>query len=579
MPDRQTARIAKQNNKNEKLERRRQARAARDQYQGERLAVAVELLLHGQEEYVYRAGDTVSNVRIPSTYGEAINDPVYGTKWREAIHNEVQALIRFDTWTAVKRSSIANHNVSTTKWVFTVKTGVDGRIDMFKARLVARGFSQEEGTDFSDTFAPVFRLESLRMLMSIAAQYGLVAHMLDASNAFVGSKLDKPNYIEIPEGVSCYEPEVAQGDYVLALQKSLYGLRQSANLWNKKLVDFLTKIGFKCSTADPSIFINDRGIMVALYVDDILIFGKKEEEIEGIKRKLKGFHPMKDFGLAKKILGIHIIWSKDRTTILLHQQDYVKQILEEFGMTDCKPQHVPIAPSVQLDCDGPQLSPRYHNMFRRIIGRVMFLAVATRPDISYATNRLSQHLASPKEVHLHSAKHVLRYLKSTVMYKLPFRRHGGGLVCYVDSAYANSTESRSTSANVFTLYGNAVSWTSRKQSIVAQSSTEAEYVALADAMKQAIWIRHLLYSVRKPERGGTVLYEDNQGAIKLSGNPTNHSKAKHIKVRYHAIRDAVSCGEVRIEYKSTREMIADTLTKAVGKDTLERLINEVGMRI
>src|SRR5699024_11766504 len=176
-----------------------------------------------------------------------------------------------------------------------------GRIDRFKARLVARGNEQSDD-DFDETFAPVFRINSLRILVAIAAQLGLLAHVLDANNAFAGSDLDKPNCMEIPEGLQDFDLEATStGSLVLELKKSLYGLRQSANLWHRKISNFLRKQGFKSTTADPSVFINTRGLIIAVYVDDILILGKDTREIDEIKRKLKDFHPMTDSGLVRKL--------------------------------------------------------------------------------------------------------------------------------------------------------------------------------------------------------------------------------------------------------------------------------------
>jgi hypothetical protein len=232
------------------------------------------------------------------------------------------------------------------KWVFDIKYLADGRIEQFKARLVARGFAQREGIDFEDTFAPVIQLESLRVLFAITATYRLIAHLLDATNAFVGSKLDKQIYMEVSKGLP-QSLQPTSPDQICELLQSLYGLRQSANLWNHKVKDFVISIRFRPSTTDSSIFINDRGVIIALYVDDILVFGKDLRNIKLIKEKLKGFHPMKDQGLVSKILGIRVTWTEDK--IRLDQQAYAMQILEEFDMQGSKPQRLPLSPSINLN--------------------------------------------------------------------------------------------------------------------------------------------------------------------------------------------------------------------------------------
>ena len=550
-----------------------------------RLAVAVELLLDGDDDLEYSArqsGVIDDGVPIPTTYLEAISHPVFGSKWKEAIHAEVVALIKFGTWRLYNRADLKGARAATTKWVFDVKRGADGRIDRFKARLVVRGFTQTEGIDFHDTFAPVFRLESLRILLALAAQYGMRIHILDASNAFVGSDLDVPNYIEIPEGVEDFE-SADDSEHVLELLKSLYGLRQSANLWHNKIKGKLLAMGFKPSSADSSVFTNEKGMIIALYVDDILVMGRSDGGIEGIKAELKDFHPMKDYGLAQKVLGIRI--QQGHEYIRIDQSAYIREILSEFGMAESRPRKVPLSPSVKLEGETPSLPRDEHQLFRRIIGRISFLALGTRVDISFPVNRLAQHLAKPQKVHLHAAKHLLRYLRATLEFGLMYRRVGNDkhkLVGYADSAYANATGQRSTGGYVFFLNekSSPVCWSSRKQPVVSYSTVESEYMALAEATRQGIWIRHFLYAVQKGEKQPSLLvYEDNQGSIRLATNPTNHARTKHIMVRYHAIRDAVANGDVQIEYKPTGDMVADGLTKALTPDLVQRFINGLNLHV
>lgn len=295
---------------------------------------------------------------------------------------------------------------------------------------------------------------------------------------------------------------------------------------------------------------------------------------------------MKDYGKVSEILGINVEWKRNGD-ISLSQKIYAEQILREFKMSECRPQDTPLSPSIQLDeTSSPLLDRNLHAEFRRIIGRLMFLAMVTRPDICFATNRLSQYLSSPRMIHLQTAKHLLRYIRATKHYSLTYRAKGrsSGLVGYADSGYGNSTQHRSTSAFVFMINSSPVSWSSRKQSIVAQSTTEAEYIALAEVCKQAIWMRHLLFTLRKSElcrkqkdRSTTLIYEDNQGSIKLASNPAAHTKTKHIQIRYHAIRDAIATGEVSVEYRDTGNMIADGLTKALSKEKVIRLVEALEM--
>lgn len=544
------------------------------------LAIAIELLLGEDDEFALRVDKRLEGeqIPIPKTYEEAVNHPIYGPRWREAIGLEIRNLIRFGTWKFVRRP--IGRSVVSCKWVFDLKYGVDGRLERFKARLVARGFSQQEGLDFEDTFAPVIRLESLRVLFAIAATYGMIAHLLDATNAFVGSKIDKEVFMEIPQGLDDHGFGPTESDQVCEILQSLYGLRQSANLWNQKVKSFVDTIGFKPSTADSSVFINDRGIIIALYVDDILVFGKATKDIKQVKEKLMEFHPMKDFELVKKILGIRITWLPNGG-IRLDQEFYATQMIQEFGMDQSRDRILPLGPSIDLNTSSQRLPRELHSKFRRIIGRLTYLAGATRPDIQFPVNRLSQHLAEPTKVHLEAVKRVLRYVRGTIKYAIIYRalddKGNEILVGYVDASYGNATKGRSTSGYIFILAGGPISWSSRKQPITATSSSEAEYIAASDGAKQAVWLRHFLYSIQKGSKGPTPFYMDNQSAMKLSDNPVLHSRSKHILIRYHAIRDFINYQEIKPIYIPTKSMLADTLTKAPSTDILGRFVETLRM--
>lgn len=315
--------------------------------------------------------------------------------------------------------------------------------------------------------------------MAIAAQFGMVAHLVDGTNAFVGSALDRPNYIAKFEGLEDFDSETADTDCVLELLSSLYGLCQSAYLWHRKCRELLNKISFQKSTADSSLFTNARGVIIAVYVDDIVIIGKDETEIGNLKQKLNKFHPMKDYGRLSKILGIRFQWLNDG--ISCDQETYTNQILEEFEMKECKTKGTPAVNSMLAIFDSTDcktLDKKEHWLFRRMIGRMMFLACATRPDIAFGVNRLAQYLAYPRQVHLQGAKHLLRYLKGSASKGLFYsKRKGEFLTGFADSAYANATGRKSTSGYISELNGGAISWASKKQQVTGQSTTEAEYVS------------------------------------------------------------------------------------------------------
>ncbi|KAL1952680.1 hypothetical protein VTO42DRAFT_4454 [Malbranchea cinnamomea] len=493
-----------------------------------------------------------NGIKIPQSYNEAVNVPKHGAKWREAIHTELRTLISFGTWRP------------------------DGHVERFKACLVARGFTQEPGKDFDETFSPVMRLESLRVLFSLAAAYCLISHIMDATNAYVGSEIDRPILMTPPEGIEHPAGQVCE------LRRSLYGLKQSGRLWHQKISKYIISLGFKPTSTDPSVFINSRGIIIALYVDNILIFGRNTDLITLVKEKLASFHPMKDSGLVTKILGIHVSWLPDRIT--LDQEHYCRKILTEFGMEECKTAATPISSSTNLlGTESPVLSKQLHSVFQRMIGRLIFLTTATHLDLQYAVNSLSQHLANPQKVHYKAAKHVLRYLQDTASYRLSYSRSPRPkLFGYVDSSYVNAQDLRSTGGHLFYIgdKNSPVSWSSRRQPWVAESTTEAEYIAMADAAKQGIWLRHLLYTLDKKEvykDTGTPLLEDNKGALHLVENPAFHSWSKHFYVRLHVLRQYRDHNEILPTYCPTSEQLADGMTKALDKVLFGKFV--AGLRL
>ena len=267
-----------------------------------------------------------------------------------------------------------------------------------------------------------------------------------------------------------------------------------------------------------------------------------------VKKKLKEFHPMMDSSQVDKLLGIHFTWGKDGS-IHLDQQSYASQILEEFGMANCKPSHMPISPSIQLSDDSSShLRRDEHKLFQRLISQLIFLITATQPDISFTVNQLSQFLTEPRQIHLVVAKHILCYIQVTKDYGLVFgAKERQGLVVYADSAYANSVRNCLTTGFVFIINRSPVCWNSRQQTVTAQSLTEVKYMAVLEVSKQAIWIHHFLYSISKESVYNgtpTTIYEDNQGAIKLTDNPVNHPKMKYIAVCYHTIQEYIANSKI-----------------------------------
>jgi hypothetical protein len=379
-------------------------------------------------------------------------------------------------------------SVVTSKWLYKIKHVADGSIEKFKARFVARGFSQKEGIDYEETFSPVARYTSIRATMAIAAKMGWKLHQMDIKTAFLNGVIEEEVYVEQPQGFETHDSQT----HVCRLKKALYGLKQAPRTWYGRIDNFLMSLGFIKSKADSNLYYkieNDDQVILLLYVDDLFLTGN-EKLITDCKKKLASEFEMKDLGQMHYFLGLEV-W-QNPGEICLSQGKYVVEILKRFGMMDCKSMTTPMTTNPKLLCDTSSEIVDA-TLYRQMIGSLMYLT-NTRPDICFVVNTLSQYMVEPRHVHLIAAKHVMRYLKGTIEYGIKydadceFRLQG-----YSDSDWAGSvTDRKSTSGCCFSLGSGMISWFSRKQTSVALSTTEAEYMAACLACTEAVWLRKLL---------------------------------------------------------------------------------------
>jgi hypothetical protein len=417
-------------------------------------------------------------------------------------------------------------------------------IEKFKARFVARGFSQKEGVDYEETFAPVARYTSIRAVMSLVSFMGWRIHQMDVKTTFLNGIIEEEVYIEQPQGFEVNGKE----SHVCRLKKALYGLKQAPRAWYSRIDGYLQSMGFTKSEADPNlyyIFVGTDLLILVLYVDDLFLTGA-EKLIAGCKADMAVEFEMKDIGMMHYFLGLEV-WQRPGE-IFLGQGKYAVEILKRFWMEDCKPMATPMITNLKkvTTSDSELVDPM---LYRQLIGSLMYL-VNTRPDICFAVNTLSQFMVEPRQEHWVATKHVLRYLRGTMEYGLRYLGDGEvKLQGYTDSDWAGSaTDRKSTSGCCFSLGSTMISWFSRKQTFVALSSAEAEYMAASTASCEAIWLRKLLAGLFDQELDPTVIYCDNQSCIKLSENPVFHDRSKHIEIRYHFIRDKIQKGAVKLQY-------------------------------
>ncbi|RVW29975.1 Retrovirus-related Pol polyprotein from transposon TNT 1-94 [Vitis vinifera] len=510
----------------------------------------------------------ISSVSLPKSTHEALSHP----GWRQAMVDEMAALHSNGTWDLV----VLPPGKSTVgcRWVYAVKVGPDGQVDRLKARLVAKGYTQVYGSDYGDTFSPVAKIASVRLLLSMAAMCSWPLYQLDIKNAFLHGDLAEEVYMEQPPGF------VAQGEsgLVCRLRRSLYGLKQSPRAWFSRFSSVVQEFGMLRSTADHSVFYHHNSlgqcIYLVVYVDDIVITGSDQDGIQKLKQHLFTHFQTKDLGKLKYFLGIEIAQSS--SGVVLSQRKYALDILEETGMLDCKPVDTPMDPNVKLvPGQGEPLGDP--GRYRRLVGKLNYLTI-TRPDISFPVSVVSQFLQSPCDSHWDAVIRILRYIKSTPGQGVLYENRGHTqVVGYTDADWAGSpTDRRSTSGYCVFIGGNLISWKSKKQDVVARSSAEAEYRAMALATCELIWLRHLLQELRFGKDEQMKLICDNQAALHIASNPVFHERTKHIEVDCHFIREKIASGCVATSFVNSNDQLADIFTKSLRGPRIKYICNKLG---
>ena len=507
----------------------------------------------------------------PQTYRQAINCS-NKEMWMKAMETEIESFKENNVWELVDKTP--DSKVVDTKWVYKLKRDPDGNIERYKARLVAKGFTQREGIDFADTFSPVVRHSTMRMLFSLAAKFDLDIVHLDVTTAFLNGDLKEDLFIKPPEGMNL------PTNKVFKLKKAIYGLKQSARSWNDKAHTTLINLGYKQSQYEPCVYfkkIDGKIIIIALYVDDFFIFHNHKKETDKLRAELIKIFKLRDLGEATNCLGLQISRNRKQGEIKLSHKNYILNLLKQYNMEDCKPVSTPLSDLKPLLSSETPHEEKLVKPYQQLIGSLLYLAVTSRPDIAYAVTFLSQFNTKPTSKHFAAAKRVLRYLKGSTNFSLCFRKSNQDIIGYSDADWANNCPNRkSFSGNVFIYSNAAISWECRKQATTSLSSTEAEYISLSDASKEAIHLKNLL-SELIGRSGPIVINCDNQSALNLTENPILHRRTKHIDVKYHFIRDQVKNNHVNVFYVPDEEMVADALTKPVPAPKLNFCAKNFGL--
>ena len=495
-------------------------------------------------------------------------------EWEQAINIELNQLQQMGTWKLVDKPKdavpIAN------KWTFVKKRNKAGEIMKYKARLVAKGCAQCPGHDYVETFSPVVHMETIRAILALVPKEKLIIQQMDIKGVYLNGILQEKVYMRQPEG---YDDGTGR---VCELVKTLYGLKQSGREWNKEFDRKIRSFGFQHLKSDPCVYIRrdtDGNSIITVWVDDLLLFASLEQQM---KNDICSQWETTDMGDPSKRVGIEITQTEDSITI--SQQKYVEAILTKEHMENANPVATPLDLNIKIQPNPEGNEGNRSNSFTKLLGELQFLANATRPDIAHAINRLAAYTANPSLQHMGALKRVLRYLSGTRSYGITYFNTSSHITNYpnnfygfADAAFANQDDFKSTSGYVFLAAGGAITWRSKKQSTVALSSTEAEYVALAESAHEACWLRDLYEELGYAQSLATIIKGDNNGSIAMARNPQFHQQSKHIAIRWHLLRDLVNDDILTIEECRDPEQTADVLTKPLTRLKHLKHAKEMGL--
>jgi hypothetical protein len=528
--------------------------------------------------YVVANSAVIANtVPIPRTVKEAMLWDV--NNWSGAIKSEFEAQLKMDSWQVVSRATLPRDcNVVGSRFVFDVKMNPDGTVERYKARLVAQGFSQVEGVDFAETYAPVLKMTTLRCALAIAAHHHYFVDQLDVNTAFLNSQLKETVYMKVPAGYSEFvDADVTPSTHVLQLNKSIYGLKQAGRDWYETLHATMIALGFTRAKKDKCVYrkMTAAGYFVCLvYVDDLITIAEFESDRDEFVAAFREKFKTKEMKPLDLFLGMNVKYDRLAGNLVLSQENYVASMLKSFGMESSNATYTPAEINKLSKDDLPLLDSVLHKEYESMVGSILYASTCTRPDVSYAVSRCGSFTSAPAEPHRIAAKRILRYMKGTPCDGIGFAagsKFGLELIGFADADWAGDGDTcRSRGGYVFLLAGGSVTWHSKLQATVARSSTEAEFVSLADAVSEAKHLRQLLGELGCVQAGPTKIYEDNQGCVFMSKNDLFSRRVKHIDVGYYFVQESVNqFKDVDVIKIDTNANPADCLTKPLAKEKLD----------
>lgn len=537
----------------------------------------------------------VNKYECPRSIKQCMASP-YAKYWAEAIVEEWSSLVENGTWEIVEREP--SMKVIPCHWVFTIKTNANGMPERFKARLVAGGNHQQEDVDFKETFAPVSKLATLRVLLSVSARRGWKVHQIDIKTAFLNGEVDTDVYMLQPPGF------VDGTNLVCKLQKCLYGLKQAPRQWYLTLASLLRDLGFEAVPADTSFWVKKDGSVIVYLtsvVDDMLLASADETTTLGvihqILRVFKGTHG----GIAHHYNGMKITWLPSEKSVVLSQHKHVEVMLDRYAAFApvWSPRKLPMKDGLKLHKNGTSDVLESEPLdvavypYRALVGSLNYLACTTRPDIAYAVNQLAKYSNAPMVAHWEAAIDCLRYLKGTMHWGLKLGSGGGpsgelvnlivrdplDACAYADANHATGIDDkRSVTGFVLQVYGGPVTWASRTQRLTSTSTTESEFRALSACAKEVLWLVKVLehFDIRPAP---FKVFGDSQGAIQSLKNYSCTRHTKHIEVHHDFMRERYAAGQLDFVHIPGTMNPADIFTKALGRQKFEQFRRGLGMAV
>jgi hypothetical protein len=580
-------------------------------------------------------GETEEIHTVPLNYNHA-HKRADSARWTEAEEKEMKGLTNQGVFAWARRSDVPPYaKILTTRYVYDFKTNENMEILKYKARLVVRGFEQRPGMEFGETFSATVRATSIRLVLALAAHERMTLHQFDVEQAFLTASVGD-------EKIFCYPPP-GQGrpGHIWILRKALYGLKQASCLFQKHFSKILqTKLGMVRLMEDASIYMLRRKadkngkseiLIACVYVDDIMVAYRGANILEFFSKTLSGEIGIKDMGPLKYCLGMLVEQDQQTYSVSVTQTGFIQDLLDRTGLggDDARTRKTPAPVGERLlqsdspttEVDKQEMTEHPYNTYRSIVGSLMYLTGATRPDIGFAVNQLARYVANPGKRHWLFLVHLLRYLAGTkglgVHYcgnsvqgviledekkrgfwtadckpqsQLISESFRNNVIAFADADFATDVDTRrSVSGWVTFMNGGPLSWRVKRQSAVATSTAESELYSLGDCAKEVRWLQKLMAElghpqpVRVPGRGGataeptakknrgSVIFEDNMSCILISQNAVFHQRTKHIDTMWQFVLQYVEEGYLCITHVPTGDQVADVLTKSVGGTILARL--------